>query len=592
MYFLDIIVGIIFALIIARQGNRINRIEKILSEKNTVPVKPAQTDTVLKQNVVGAVPQATVVPDVPVPQAPQAPEQVFHEEVSSGRILGGIGIAAVFIGVSFFLKYAFDNNWVGPLGRIMLGVLGGFVLMGVGQSLRKKYLEYSDLLMGGGLALLYLSIFSAHFFFNLIDPFTAWFFMALVTALGLVISIVNATMILAFVSLLGGLVTPFLANSGGNDMLALFGYLTILNIGALSISSFKKWPELDVTVFLGTAINFIFWYSRFYSADVLAPALSFCFLTFLIFLVSSISRSVVKKELATQGDFVVIGGNAIFLAFVGYSILNPDHHSFLAPAFIFVAAIYFVVALLVNKANRGDTALNIFLPGLAVTFLSVSVPLYFSSNEWIAVAWLVESVALYILAVRVGNRGFQVMGAILYVLGCLSFFTSSAAWSGGQNFSPIFNEGFGVSALAAIAGFMIAYIYKRYGSVSNETQARGLSAFTIVGNIFAIYAISTQIIFFFAAVGTDSARNYSNTMVSIFWAIYAALLTAIGFTKRLANIRMLGLVLFIITAMKVFIDVWSLGQVYRIVSFIVFGVIALAASFVYAKYKDRLKEVI
>jgi hypothetical protein len=39
-------------------------------------------------------------------------------------------------------------------------------------------------------------------------------------------------------------------------------------------------------------------------------------------------------------------------------------------------------------------------------------------------------------------------------------------------------------------------------------------------------------------------------------------------------------------------NVWSLGQLYRIISFIVFGLIALIASFAYAKYKDRLKDVI
>ena len=83
----------------------------------------------------------------------------------------------------------------------------------------------------------------------------------------------------------------------------------------------------------------------------------------------------------------------------------------------------------------------------------------------------------------------------------------------------------------------------------------------------------------------------SNTSVSIFWAIYAAILTAVGFAKRSSSLRIFGLTLFIITAVKIFIDVWSLGTIYRIISFIGLGVIALVASFVYVKYKDRLKVI-
>ena len=74
--------------------------------------------------------------------------------------------------------------------------------------------------------------------------------------------------------------------------------------------------------------------------------------------------------------------------------------------------------------------------------------------------------------------------------------------------------------------------------------------------------------------------------------MYAILLLAIGFAKRLRMIRIFGLIFFFITAGKVFLTIWQLGQLARIVSSLVFGVIALLASFMYAKYKDRLKEIV
>jgi hypothetical protein len=89
-----------------------------------------------------------------------------------------------------------------------------------------------------------------------------------------------------------------------------------------------------------------------------------------------------------------------------------------------------------------------------------------------------------------------------------------------------------------------------------------------------------------------SIRSSKETAVSVFWALYSILLISIGFAKRLRGIRLFGLGLFFITAIRVFFIVWQLGPLARIISSIAFGVIALLASFLYVKYKHRLKEII
>ena len=197
------------------------------------------------------------------------------------------------------------------------------------------------------------------------------------------------------------------------------------------------------------------------------------------------------------------------------------------------------------------------------------------------------------------------------------------------NFTPFMNKAFGVLLVAIISAYFISYIYKRFGSITIENQKQGITAFVIIANIVTLYAFSTQIIFYYRAqnniikdnynrqiqlskddnfrgiydnsnfsminsshlVEETTNRNKSNTSLSIFWAIYAAILTAVGFIKKSSSLRYLGLVLFILTAIQIFIDVWSLGSLYRIVSFVGLGVIALTASFFYSKYKDHLKTV-
>src|SRR5258705_7368303 len=58
-------------------------------------------------------------------------EDVDLEKKIGQYWLNRIGIVAMLIGVSYFLKYAFENNWIGPGGRIVIGLLAG-IWVGVG----------------------------------------------------------------------------------------------------------------------------------------------------------------------------------------------------------------------------------------------------------------------------------------------------------------------------------------------------------------------------------------------------------------------------------------------------------------------------
>lgn|GEM_PF-257644 len=582
-------------------SSRIKVLEDSVAElkKSISPVvsnKVEITPQMVQSPVQPSVPtQSPIVQSITLsPSVSQPSSDPVSSEDTSGKILGRIGIAAVLIGVAFFLKYAFDNNWIGPAGRVMIGIIAGLGFLGLGQYLRAKYLQYSDLIMGGGIAISYLSIFSAHTFYNLIDSPTTGVLMFLVTLLSFAISIVNATQILAVVSVIGAFATPFLVGSQENSMVVLFGYIILINIGVLGISFFKKWPPLNLASFIGTIINFVVWYTTFYTTDALAPVLIFCVITFVIFLVAQVARVITASVKADESDYLLLGSNALAFAIIIYNLLNPDYHGILGFVSVLIAIVYMAVAFMVNKANPEDKAINIFLPGLAVVFLSIAVPLQFS-GAWIAVAWFIEACFLYGIAFVIGNRGFQVMGLVVYILGLVDFIVWYLQQSVDQAFVPLFNTPFVMFLLATITAYIIAYIYKKYGSVDTEVQKRGILAFVIIANVLSIWGLSAQITSYYSAQVLINAQDYSNisnTLVSILWTLYAAILTAVGFTHRAVSLRRFGLILFLITAFKVLIDVWSMGELYRIISFICFGIIALVASFGYVKYKDRLKNIL
>ena len=73
--------------------------------------------------------------------------------------LNRIGITAVLIGVSYFLKFAFDNNWIGPAGRVAIGLLAGIAIVVWSENFRRRgYLIFSYSLKAVGIGVLYLSL--------------------------------------------------------------------------------------------------------------------------------------------------------------------------------------------------------------------------------------------------------------------------------------------------------------------------------------------------------------------------------------------------------------------------------------------------
>src|SRR5271163_1975408 len=93
------------------------------------------------------------------PSRDSAPRDM--EALVGGRWLNRIGIVAIILAVSFFLKYAFDNNWIGPSGRVGIGILLGAAMFPWSQWLLSRgYSYFSEGIAALGAAVLYLSIWA------------------------------------------------------------------------------------------------------------------------------------------------------------------------------------------------------------------------------------------------------------------------------------------------------------------------------------------------------------------------------------------------------------------------------------------------
>lgn len=195
------------------------------------------------------------------PSSPSLIEQVWAW-FSTGNPMLKIGVAILFLGLAFLLRFASDYIDT-PLWLRYLAVgLSGLVATGAGIYLAQKRREYGLILQGFGLAVMYLTTLASLKLPQLIAPSTAFVLMLMVVIGKIVLALRQDAKILAQIALIGGLATPILTSSGSNNYLGLFCYLALLNTGIAMISQFKTWRSLNAMSLLGTFAIVFLWQGR------------------------------------------------------------------------------------------------------------------------------------------------------------------------------------------------------------------------------------------------------------------------------------------------------------------------------------------
>jgi uncharacterized membrane protein len=133
-------------------------------------------------------------------------------------------------------------------------------------------------------------------------------------------------------------------------------------------------------------------------------------------------------------------------------------------------------------------------------------------------------------------------------------------------------------------GAIILFLLLAYGLLAGRVDAREAR------NTFGWAALAMLLVFTTLELSTF-LRSYVPGLepggVSILWSLFALGLILGGIVRDVRAARYLGLALFALVACKVFFsDLGHLEQLYRIIAFIVLGILVLAGSFVYLKFRQ------
>jgi len=181
--------------------------------------------------------------------------------------LGGI---ALFFGVIFFVKYAFEHNLISPVMRITIGFVMGLCLLlgGLWTHRRANYQVLAHAFCATGVLVLYGVSFAAHavYQFPAFNQSFTFALMAVVTVAAFVTAVRLNALVVAVLGMLGGFLTPLLLPLVQDHPLALFGYIALLDMGLLALASRGRWAFLASGAAAGTILMLIYWTSRFFDS--------------------------------------------------------------------------------------------------------------------------------------------------------------------------------------------------------------------------------------------------------------------------------------------------------------------------------------
>jgi uncharacterized membrane protein len=434
------------------------------------------------------------------------------------------GALALFISAGFFLKYAFDNQWLGPTGRIALGILAGIILLALGdQSLRRNMRALGQGLMGGGLAILYISLFAAFSLYDIIPQMMAFAAMVVVTAAGMALAVLHNATALGFLALLGGFLTPLMVSTGHDARDSLFGYLAVLDLGVLGVAVFKRWRALDVLAFLGTWALFAGWFFKFYSAPALIPTVLWLAAFFLIFLIVPFMNQLRTGTPSTIESFSMALANAVVTFGFAYHILREDHQFTLGFVALAMAASYVLLAAVLRRRVPSDSRSLLGFVGLAVVFVTLAVPLHLRLHG-ITLAWAVEGPVLVYMGYLFAYRPVRIAGFVVLVLAAARLFL--AHWPFHTALYTLFlNRYFAAAMFVPIAAAAYSFIHHRYKAEATNVDRYLMLASAISVGYLALIILSGEVTWWLQYQPFESRINwryFSSCFVGAIWAVGAA----------------------------------------------------------------------
>ncbi len=396
------------------------------------------------------------------------------EKFIGENLINKIGILILVLGISYFVKFAIDKNWINEPARVGIGILAGSLVLFIAHKLRKKYAPFSSVLVAGAIAIFYFTIYIAFHEYKLFGQEVAFAIMVVITAFSCLISLSYNRMELAILSLIGGFLVPFMVSTGSGNYIVLFTYIAILNIGILALAYFKKWQLLHILAFVFTMLLFGAWVLDDINAETphYVGALIFGFTFYLIFIIINIINNLRYKGNLTKIQLSMLTINNFVFYGIGMLILSNFKPELTGLFTAFLAILNIGYSVLLYKKFGLDKRGVYLLIGLSLTFITLAIPVQFSGNS-ITVFWAIEAVLLMWLSQKSQIKNYRFASVIVQLLMLISLVLDWFVYTNIESDLSIVINTIFIAGILVIASFILVNYLLR-----NDTEKLRLYSFT------------------------------------------------------------------------------------------------------------------
>ena len=536
-----------------------------------------------------------------------------------------IGVVAIFIGISFLMKLAIDEDVLTQELLVLAGMISGIGFLVLGELLWFRYSVYAHALSGGGVALLYSSLLAA-LSRGAVDVWLAVGLLLLVSLISVGLAFKRNSQPLALLGVAGGLLAPFLyagITDPDFEIDKLFAgqkyfliiYVLVIDLGVIAVALFKNWRWFKLVSVIGSYAGFALWFGEYEDRNLSIGFAIFALTVLFFLLFLSVSGFHLIRRLSPKAlDVSPMVWNALLYVIISYAwVLDQESGNFenwrAIPTFG-LGITHLLVAYLSFRTNQNQPVMAIMLGGIGLICISIAVPMQFDGYP-LLIGMSANAAFLLGLSVYLKSDELKFLALISFTFAVVALISLNPMDSHYVvrplttlwfifllYLSLVFynknKDGFSLR-VAAIPEWIVSQedLDRNYRWLYRVTTYDATQIFLLVSsNFLSIWMLSIEFGRFIEsqASSVDTAHQWEEASITVLWAGYSTLLIIAGVIARSSFIRLGGLALMSLAVIKLFVhDTFNLEQFYRVAAYIVLGTLLLSAGMLYQRYQSRVR---
>ena len=482
-------------------------------------------------------------------------------KLSFNQVITFIGILGIIIGAISFFLYAVANNWIGETGQVMIGVLLGFILFGFAFALRKNKEQWSNIVFGGAYFIEYLAIGIGVLDYEVLPDYIGIALSIIFLISSTMLSIKFKSRVIAYFTLIGGFLMPFITGMFENDLFIMLIYI-VLCIGLVILSFAENWYDLRFTSYVIVSLFIMFSFDKFTSASNKLIPLAFLTSIYILYkLAVLIFSSKNKKEnLSILDSIIIVSITIMFLIYV-YNLYDWSLVAYgiftMIFSFIYLGEIFYF------KTNKTHLLKSVSYTLLSIGIITMNLGFLMLINsvdtDFFLILFAVEYVLFSVISDKSKDGGLYRFYSYIFLILMVYWYALVLRFENELTHATFFM----FILLAIVISFLVLF--------RKNINFKVNAASFIIGGFALIYSLHKYLIFF------EIVNETSQIILSILWLIYTLVMFSNVETKE--GKWLVGSLLGITLIKIAFNDLFYLEGIFRIIGFIIFGILLVIGGY-------------